>query len=133
MSEDWSSCLVSHAYSGHFQCYLSHVSVPNLKSLRPLKVEFMGQRSCRLFYNAIRENELVVDILLPTNMAASILTFLQEFFSRGQNLLLYKFLVLCKFSYCFQTKFFWGGSKPLQGAPLVEESQNINVRRFSKF
>ena len=45
--------------------------------------------------------------------------FLPRIFPEGQNLLLCKFLLLCQFFYCFQTKF--------QGATKVSEWGSLRV------
>ena len=53
---------------------IQRVSVPNYKLFESMETKLMGQRIWRIFYYVMWENELV-DIRLPTNMAASMETY----------------------------------------------------------
>ena len=72
--------------------------------------------------------EFIEHCFRPIRNILAKLAFFQEFFQRGQNLLLCKFLLLC---YCFWTKFQEGevsrGHTASGGAPLWKKASQMGL------
>ena len=77
----------------------------------------MGQRSCGLFCNAIREDELLVGTLLPTNMA-----YCRNFFKGGKSIVMPNSSVMQIFL-LFSDQIFGGKQAAPGGRPLWKKAR----------